>query len=91
MMKSEAHASGIEYFFNPRSIAIVGASANLTKLSGRPIDALIKNKFSGKIYPVNPRYTEIAGLACYPKIEDVPRPVDLAVVSVPAGVTIEAL
>jgi len=91
MMKSETHASGIEYFFNPRSIAIVGASANLTKLSGRPIDALIKNKFSGKIYPVNPRYTEIAGLACYPAIEYVPRPVDLAVVSVPAGCTIEAL
>lgn len=91
MMKSDLPPSGIEYFFNPRSIAIVGASANLTKLSGRPVDALIKNKFAGKIYPVNPRYSEIAGLTCYRAIGDVPGPVDLAVVSVPAEATIEAL
>lgn len=85
------NSEGIEYFFNPRSIAIIGASANLAKLSGRPIAALLKKKFAGAIYPVNPRYTEIAGLACYPSVSDVPGEIDLAVVSVPMEGILEAL
>lgn len=85
------NSEGIEYFFNPRSIAIIGASANLAKLSGRPIAALLKKKFAGAIYPINPRYTEIAGLACYPSVGAVPGEIDLAVVSVPIEGILEAL
>lgn len=85
------NSEGIEYFFNPRSIAIIGASANLAKLSGRPISALLKKKFAGAIYPINPRYTEIAGLACYPSVGAVPGEIDLAVVSVPIEGILEAL
>jgi acyl-CoA synthetase (NDP forming) len=83
--------SGIEYFFNPKSIAIIGASANLTKLSGRPIAALLKKKFAGAIYPVNPRYEEVGGLICYPSVGAIPGPVDTAIISVPIEGTLEAL
>lgn len=83
--------SGIEYFFNPKSIAIVGASANMTKLSGRPIAALLKKKFAGAIYPINPRYEEVGGLRCYPSVGDVPGPIDLAIISVPIEGTLAAL
>jgi acetyltransferase len=91
MMKFDLHPSGIEFFFSPRSIAVIGASANLTKLSGRPLDALLRHKYPGAIYPVNPRYTDIAGLVCYPSIGDIPEPVDLAIVSVPIEGTLDAL
>src|SRR5512138_3409146 len=93
-MKSELNApspSNIDYFFHPKSIAIVGASANLAKLSGRPIAALLQRKFAGSIYPVNPRYEEIAGLICYPSVGVIPGPVDLAIISVPIEGTLAAL
>ena len=83
--------SGLEYFFNPRSIAVIGASANFAKPSGRPIAALLKKGYVGAIYPVNPRYTEIGGLPCYPSIGAVPGPIDLAVVAVPVEGTLDAL
>lgn len=83
--------SPVDYFFHPQSIAVIGASANLTKLSGRPIAALLQKKFAGAIYPVNPRYEEVAGLICYPSIGAVPGPVDLAIVSVPIEGTLAAL
>jgi len=93
-MKSERNApspSNIDYFFHPQSIAIIGASANLTKLSGRPIAALLQKKFAGAIYPVNPRYEEVAGHACYPSVGAIPGPVDLAIISVPIEGTLAAL
>ncbi len=93
-MKSELNTpspSNIDYFFHPKSIAIIGASANLTKLSGRPIAALLQKKFAGAIYPVNPRYEEVAGLVCYPSVGAIPGPVDLAIISVPIEGTLAAL
>lgn len=66
----ELHQEGLQYFFAPRSIAIIGASADLTKPSGRPIAALLKKGYKGHIYPINPRYREIAGLSCYPSVAD---------------------
>ncbi len=93
-MKSELNApspSNIDYFFHPQSIAIIGASANLTKLSGRPIAALLQKKFAGAIYPVNPRYEEVAGHICYPSVGVVPGPIDLAIISVPIEGTLAAL
>src|SRR5512145_733451 len=89
--RSDLCPPGIEYFFNPKSIAIIGASANLTKLSGRPIAALLQKKFAGAIYPVNPRYEEVAGHPCYPSVGAIPGPVDLAIISVPIEGTLAAL
>lgn len=75
----------------PRSIAIVGASADPTKLNHRMLRYLIDNGFTGKIYPVNPKYTEIAGLRSYPDLAAIPGPVDLAAVMVPAAQVARAI
>jgi len=70
--------------FNPKSVAVIGASKNPKKVGY----ALLRNleEFKGKLYPVNPKYEEILGLKCYPSVKAVPEPVDCAVVAVPAPV-----
>ena len=70
--------------FVPRSIAVIGASQDLTSISGQPIAHLMARQYSGAIYPVNPRYTEVAGLRCYPGIAALPTTPDVAVVAVAA-------
>lgn len=82
---SDLNTAGMEHFFDPKSIAVIGASGDLTKIGGRPIDALMRSGYTGRILPVNPRYGEIAGIKCYPSILDVPGDIDLAIVSVPAN------
>ena len=53
--------SQLDALLNPRSVAVVGASADPHKTSGRPISYLLKHGFSGDIYPVNPKASEIQG------------------------------
>ena len=72
----------LELFFKPRSIAIIGASADLTTISGKPLRYLTEHGYRGKLYPVNPKYQEIAGYPCYPSLGAVPGPVDLALIAV---------
>lgn len=74
----------MNFFFNPRSIAVIGATANQIKGG----NAIVKNLlagFSGDIYPVNPKYEQIEGMPCYPSLKKIPGPVDLAIVFIPAG------
>jgi acetyltransferase len=73
----------MDFFFNPRGIAVIGATSNPRK-GGYFIIKNLLNGFKGGIYPVNPRYTEIEGLTCYGAVQDVPDPVDIAIVFVPA-------
>ena len=73
----------MNFFFEPRGIAIVGATSNTFK-GGYAIVKNLKMGFKGEIYPVNPRYDEIEDFACYSSILNVPDPVDLAIIFVPA-------
>ena len=59
-------------FFNPRSVAIVGASEDLSKFGGRLIKGVIDFGYTGEIYPVNSGRKEIFGRAAYPSIKDLP-------------------
>ena len=70
---------------HPKSIAIVGDSPNP---GFAPIirHNIVKCGYEGEVYPINPRYDEIAGLAAYPSVEEVPGDVDLAVIGVPVRV-----
>src|SRR5271157_723303 len=70
----------IEQLIRPRSVAIIGASADPTKLTGRPVGYLRKHGFTGAIYPVNPRVTAIDGLRCYPDVASLPAAPDVAIV-----------
>lgn len=86
-----AGTSGLDRFFHPRSIAIIGASRDFNKPSGRPLDALIRRGYAGALYPVNPRYRELGGLPCYPSLRDIPGPVDMVIVGVPEEQVMDVL
>ncbi len=73
----------MEYFFKPKGIALVGATTNPNK-GAFSIWRNLKTGFKGTIYPINPRYTEMDGQPCYSSVRDVPDPVELAIVFVPA-------
>lgn len=83
--------SQLDALLNPRSVAVVGASADPHKTSGRPISYLLKHGFSGDIYPVNPKASEIQGLKCYARIPDLPKAPDVALVLLNARRSIEAV
>ncbi|MEN9629282.1 MAG: hypothetical protein RJA10_2509 [Pseudomonadota bacterium] len=85
MSPGPRRAAAIQALIRPRSIAIVGASADLSKINGRPLRHLLHKGYAGRILPVNPKYAEIAGLPCVPRIEALPEPADLAIVAVPAA------
>ena len=77
--------------FHPRGIAIVGASSDLSRISGQPIKALKGAGYAGGIYPVNPKYPELHGLKCYPDVVSIDKPCDLAIVAVPAAAVPQAI
>lgn len=81
----------IKVAFDPRCIAVIGASDSARKISGTIIPNLIKGGFEGIVYPINPKRTEIKGLKCYPSLNDVPEPVDLACITIPSHLVSKAI
>ena len=75
----------LDDLFNPRSIAMIGASSDARKISGRPIQFLKSSGFSGAVYPVNPQRAEVQGLTAYPSLDAIEAPVDLAMIGLPAA------
>ncbi|WP_205589364.1 acetate--CoA ligase family protein [Comamonas sp. lk] len=71
--------------FRPQSVAIIGASSALHKIGALPLTHLIRHGYGGKIYPINPKATEVQGLRAYPDIASIGAPVDMAIVAVPAA------
>ena len=88
-MTSRTHP--LDSFFAPSSIAIIGASRDALKIPGLLLTFLRRNGFPGWIYPVNPNYPNIDGLACYPSVADIKQPIDLAIVIIPARAVLNAL
>ena len=76
----------LKCFFEPESVAIVGASRNPAKFGHFLLKNLIDFEFKGKIYPVNPHANEILGLRAYPSVDQIDDEVDLAVIIVPAPI-----
>ena len=72
-----------EKLLRPESIAVIGASNNIEKPGGKLVKNLIDNQFSGKLFAVNPKETEVQGIPSFLKAEDLPS-VDLAVLAIPA-------
>jgi acetyl coenzyme A synthetase (ADP forming)-like protein len=71
-------------FFEPLGVAVVGASQKPGKLGHEVLKNIIDAGYEGKLFPINPKADEILGLKCYRSLRDVPEPVDLAVIVVPA-------
>lgn len=77
----------LDTLFNPRTVAVIGASADPTKRGYRAITALMRGKYQGRIVPINPREKEILGHTCYAELTDVPGDIDVALVCTPAATT----
>lgn len=76
----------MEKLFEPKFIAVIGASRKKDKLGYQILENIIKNGYKGKIFPVNPEADAILNLKCYSKITDIEENVDLAIVIVPAKI-----
>ncbi|MHA1382475.1 MAG: acetate--CoA ligase alpha subunit [Candidatus Helarchaeota archaeon] len=74
----------MDKFFSPASVAVIGASTNPAKVGYAVLNNIIKGGFNGKIFPINPKATEILGKKAYPSVEEVKEDIDLAVIIVPA-------
>jgi len=70
--------------FYPQSIAVIGASSDEQKERNSWTGVLLNFGYQGKLYPVNPKATKILGLQTYPSVKDIPRPIDYAILNIPA-------
>ncbi|MFA6316713.1 MAG: GNAT family N-acetyltransferase [Elusimicrobiota bacterium] len=82
----------LDAIFDPKRIALVGASPNPNSVSGKVLSNLVSGGFPGVVYPVNPSAEAVLGIQCHPDIASLPKPADLAIVcspapAVPAAVT----
>ncbi|MBN1760481.1 MAG: acetate--CoA ligase family protein [Chitinispirillaceae bacterium] len=81
----------LETLFNPRSVAIIGASQKALSIGNVITANLVKYGYTGAIYPVNPKADEICGQPCYPSVLAIPGGVDVAHICIPARFTLDAL
>jgi acyl-CoA synthetase (NDP forming) len=81
----------LDRIFYPRSVAVVGASANPEKAGYMCVGNLLEAGFGGRVYPVNPGLTELFGLRVYPSVTAIPGEVDLAMVVIPAELTVPTI
>jgi len=80
----------LDAFFNPRSVAVVGATKRINKAGHVIFKNFVENKrrgvFKGEIFPVNPHEDSILGFQCYPSVTKIPVELELVVVVVPANI-----
>ncbi|HNQ85462.1 MAG TPA: acetate--CoA ligase family protein [Deltaproteobacteria bacterium] len=81
----------VDPFFNPKSFALVGASRSPGKGGNIILRNIIKAGFKGAVYPINPTCREILGMQAYPRVQDVPGPVDLAMIVIPKAAVPDAV
>ena len=72
-------------FLNPRGVAVVGVSSETTRIGGQALRLLTDYGYTGKIFPVNPKYGNVKGLVCYPDLLAVPQPCDVALIALSAA------
>lgn len=76
---------------NPRSVAVFGASDNKEKFGGRVMHYLTRHGFAGKVLPINPNRAEVLGIPAFKTIADAPKPVDVAILAVPAASLVQSV
>lgn len=83
--------AGLKSFFNPKTIAVVGASPNRKKLGNVLIRNITESRWKGKLFFVNPRHKKIMGARCYPSLGVIGQKIDLALIAIPAQLVNEAV
>lgn len=79
-----ATAASLQPFFHPRAVAVVGASRDGERLGHRVLKHIIDGNFQGTVYPVNRHATSVLSIHAYARLSDIPEPLDLAIIVVPA-------
>ena len=79
-----AESASIDRFFNPRSVAVIGASRRQDTIGQALVRNLVLGGFSGRVYVVNPSADAVSGMPAYSTVSDIPDDVDVAIVAVPA-------
>ena len=90
-MQHQRPSNALDALFRPRSVAILGASDDPTRISGRPVRYLIEGGFHGDIWPVNPNRQTVQGLKAYKSLAETPGVPDVALLAVPASLTEQAV
>lgn len=83
-------SSTLSCLLAPKSVAVVGASDDPSRIGGRPIHYFKAGGFQGPVYPVNPKRETVQGLTAYPAVDALPEPVDFAIIALPAEVAVTA-
>lgn len=81
----------LDYFFEPKSIAVIGASRDPKKIGHVVFRNFLENDFPGKLFPINPKTKELFGTKCYSSVVSVKEKIDLAIISVPASLVAKVL
>ncbi len=81
----------LESFFEPASVAVIGASRTPGKVGYDVVKNLIEAEFAGTIYPVNPKADEVQGLPCAPSVDQIEGNVEVAVIVIPAPFVLDAI
>ena len=75
---------GFERLFEPRTIVVVGDSDDPVRPASQTLHTLLRYGFTGRVYPVNPRYPTYEGMRCYPSVDAIEEEIDVVVIGVPA-------
>ena len=85
--------SEIKYLFEPRSVAVVGASSKPTKIGYKILENIKLGGYEGKVYPINPKEKEILGYKSYSNVKDISEidEIDIAIIAVPQPIVLPAV
>ena len=75
-------SNALSFLLRPKSIVVIGATPDTNKLNGRPLHFLQRDGYKGTLYGVNPKYSDINGIPCFPDVASLPEAPDLAIVAV---------
>lgn len=81
----------LEALFNPRNVAVVGASHHKGKIGHTVVKNIIESEYKGKIYPINPKGGEILGLKVYKSISEIDEEIDVSIITVPSKIVEEII
>ena len=81
----------IKHLFEPRSVAIIGASSTPNKIGYTIVRNIVQSGYQGKVYPVNPKGGEVLGLPIYKSMADIDDEIDLVTISIPSPFVFEAV
>ena len=74
----------IDKFFNPKSVALIGATEKSPSVARTILSNLLHHGYKGAIYPINPKYEKVLGQKCYPNLESINDNIDLVIIVTPA-------